>query len=431
MRKRFCAVLAAASLLIGSGQSLAAASFPDVPSNHWARLYIEKLADKRVLTGYTNGNFSPNAFVTRSEFAKIIVLASGISSTTSSTASSFEDVPLGSWSTQYIESAKASGIINGYEDGLFKPINFVTRAEIAKMVMVAKKVKKASSIKQSAAASFTDINNNWARDYINEAKNLGIIGGYADGTFGPNKNVTRAEVSKIISLAFADVLGTQTTNPYIPKVSISSPTSAENYSTSSGRVTLGGTATDDKGVTEITWTNNAGGKGSTSAVENWTIKDIELKQGLNIITVSATDASGNVGTDAIRVTYDSGSGSSGGGGGGGSNNGGSSDSSTTGTPSLQIQRNDMYWVDEEARVLAIPFTVTNNGTGSAISPQITNATADNGVSVIQPIEQLTGTIPPNGSKALTIKYNVPEGVMSFKFRFDFSCEDISGDAYKY
>jgi hypothetical protein len=280
-------------------------------------------------------------------------------------------------------------------------------------------------LKQAAAASFNDISNNWARDYINEAKELGIIGGYSDGSFGPGKYVTRAEVAKIVSLAFANVLGMQITNASVPKVNITSPTALDAYTTSASKITISGTASDDKGITEISWINNTGGKGTVKAESSWSIKDITLKQGLNIVTVTVSDADGNMGTDAISVTYNP---SSSGGGSGGS-------SSSIKPPSLQVNRDKIYWAnqtDKDDRILSVDFIITNDGTGDALSPSIdeNSITASDGVK-FNSVAQPSGTIAPKTSTTITIKYEVPETIETFNTTINFECKDFSGNIYSY
>ena len=70
------------------------------------------------------------------------------------------------------------------------------------------------------------------------------------------------------------------------------------------RVTLGGMALDDTGLKSVVWVNNRGGSGVASGTTAWTIPNIPLQDGLNVITVTATDATGIHGTDAITVTED-------------------------------------------------------------------------------------------------------------------------------
>ena len=88
-----------------------------------------------------------------------------------------------------------------------------------------------------------------------------------------------------------------------PTVTIDSPTAAPGYTTSSAAIAVGGTASDDKSVTSVTWANDRGGSGTASGTDNWTVASIALQSGDNRITVTAADAAGNTSTDVLTVTY--------------------------------------------------------------------------------------------------------------------------------
>jgi len=88
-----------------------------------------------------------------------------------------------------------------------------------------------------------------------------------------------------------------------PAVTITSPTGFDGVSVATPTVSLAGFALDNAQVTGLTWSSDRGGGASLSPVTDWTIADVALQPGDNRITVSATDPSGNVGTDVIDVTY--------------------------------------------------------------------------------------------------------------------------------
>ncbi|MCD4811504.1 right-handed parallel beta-helix repeat-containing protein, partial [bacterium] len=78
-----------------------------------------------------------------------------------------------------------------------------------------------------------------------------------------------------------------------PIITITSPTSGDTYSTEEDSVSLGGSASDNIGVTSVTWINSRGGSGTASGTDNWTISNVSLQEGDNVITVTAHDAAGN------------------------------------------------------------------------------------------------------------------------------------------
>jgi hypothetical protein len=88
-----------------------------------------------------------------------------------------------------------------------------------------------------------------------------------------------------------------------PTISIVGPTTASSYTTTKNVITLGGTASDNKGVTAVTWSNSRGGSGFSSGTTSWSVPSILLEGGTNIITVTAQDAAGNKATDVLTVTY--------------------------------------------------------------------------------------------------------------------------------
>ncbi|PYN76960.1 MAG: hypothetical protein DMD96_24525 [Candidatus Rokuibacteriota bacterium] len=89
-----------------------------------------------------------------------------------------------------------------------------------------------------------------------------------------------------------------------PTVSITTPTSGSTFSTNATPLTLGGSAADNVGVTQVSWTNSQGGSGTASGTTTWSAPGIALQPGSNVLTVTARDAANNIGTKTLTVTYD-------------------------------------------------------------------------------------------------------------------------------
>jgi len=87
-----------------------------------------------------------------------------------------------------------------------------------------------------------------------------------------------------------------------PTVAITSPTSGSTYSTSNPLLTLGGTASDSIGVTQVTWRNGRGGSGTAEGTTKWTASGIPLQLGLNVLTVTARDTIGTIGIATMTAT---------------------------------------------------------------------------------------------------------------------------------
>jgi uncharacterized secreted protein with C-terminal beta-propeller domain len=133
-------------------------------------------------------------------FASRIVLATMLSAQFASAAAAsprFADVPSGAQYATAIESLAASGIVQGQGSGTnFTPKNPINRAEFLAIVL------RARAFSGEGANCFPDVKNEWFAPYICQAKDKEIIGGYPDGTFKPEQNVSFVEAAKILSLAF-------------------------------------------------------------------------------------------------------------------------------------------------------------------------------------------------------------------------------------
>lgn len=109
---------------------------------------------------------------------------------------SFSDTE-GHWAEEYIEALAATKVVGGYENGNFGPNDYITRAAITKIALNAFEYEIVLG-----DSDFTDLENDaWYEDYVNSAREYGIIGGYDDGTFRPNGHVNRAEALKILLIA--------------------------------------------------------------------------------------------------------------------------------------------------------------------------------------------------------------------------------------
>ena len=100
--------------------------------------------------------------------------------------------------TEVVDTLVSLGVVNGYDDGSFKPNGTVTRAEMAKMIYVLRTGNSDASAYNDDKTSFTDINGHWARGYIKYCQSLGIIAGKSNTIFAPNANVTAQEAAKML-----------------------------------------------------------------------------------------------------------------------------------------------------------------------------------------------------------------------------------------
>ena len=110
-----------------------------------------------------------------------------------SQTSSYSDVSVNNWFNNAVCTLSNAGIISGYPDGSFQPNGKITRAEFATIA------SRFFDVTVSGADAFPDISGHWARQYINEAAAIGIVTGYEDGTFRPQKLITRAEAMTMVN----------------------------------------------------------------------------------------------------------------------------------------------------------------------------------------------------------------------------------------
>ena len=110
----------------------------------------------------------------------------------------FTDVSAGTQYRESISEMKDRGVIEGYADGKFRPLNTINRAEFLKIVLEGRQ----NDADYSGGNCFPDVRSEWFAPYVCTAKSEGIIGGYPDGTFKPEQNINFAEAGKIFALSF-------------------------------------------------------------------------------------------------------------------------------------------------------------------------------------------------------------------------------------
>ncbi len=133
---RFLTVIQTLTLALLPFQALAAANFPDVPVSNAHYQAIQYLRDRNIVNGFPDGLFRPDNVVTRAEIIKIASNGAGIATNSfAGQASTFPDVANNHPLKQYINWAQTTGIVKGYFDGTFRPEATVTRGEAAKILL--------------------------------------------------------------------------------------------------------------------------------------------------------------------------------------------------------------------------------------------------------------------------------------------------------
>ena len=146
-------------------------------------------------TDQTKKPVRPEGKITRAEVATIYFRMLTDESRTKfwSQSSGYSDVKTGDWFNNAVSTLSNAGIIAGYEDGSFRPNGYITRAEFATIAA------RFFDVTYNGKDLFPDISGHWAKDYINQAANKGFVNGYEDGTFKPDRNITRAEAVTLVN----------------------------------------------------------------------------------------------------------------------------------------------------------------------------------------------------------------------------------------
>ena len=145
------------------------------------------------IRGYSDGSVKPNNNITRAEVAMVLWrLTQNADKNNAAGTQAFGDVDGSHWAYQQIQYLAGHGILHGYPDGSFAPDRNMTRAELAAVLTRFYDLP-------NGASSFNDISGNWSEEYINKAAAAGWVNGYPDGTFRPDNDETRAEFCTMVN----------------------------------------------------------------------------------------------------------------------------------------------------------------------------------------------------------------------------------------
>ncbi|WP_368974911.1 S-layer homology domain-containing protein [Caldifermentibacillus hisashii] len=195
------AVMAATAVTPVAAFAASTTSFPDVPAGEYADA-INNLAGKGILNGFDDGTFKPNDPVLREQAAKILATALKLDTTGTE---NYPDVSPDNWSYKYIVAVTKAGIFGGDENGNFNPFANLTRQEAAKIIV------KAFDFTGSSELTFGDKANiqSWAVPYVKTAVANGILKGDDQGNFNPNANIKRGDFALMIQRALNAVAAPQ------------------------------------------------------------------------------------------------------------------------------------------------------------------------------------------------------------------------------
>lgn len=171
-------------------------TFTDI-QGHWAETHIQKAVNLGMIEGYPDGRFQPNKPINRIEFTAMLVRAlklDGDGASLHFTDQSPNQIP--AWAERELSLALEKGLVTGYSDGSFRPNQWISRVEMTAMIMRAIEVEAASDTATSFSDDSSIPN--WAKGYVVEAVNAEIIQGRSNNRFVPHDNGTRAEATVML-----------------------------------------------------------------------------------------------------------------------------------------------------------------------------------------------------------------------------------------
>lgn len=170
--------------------------FTDMNGFEWAEEAVEELSERGVVNGDGSGHFKPQDYITREEFAKIAVTAFGLYDDGAN--AEFTDVPQEAWFYRYVASAKNNGIVTGISDSEFGAGMNITRQDMAVMLKRIFDMAQYNGITPNT--NFSDYFEiaDYAKDAVSVLSGAGILNGMDDGRFEPAGKVTRAQSAKAV-----------------------------------------------------------------------------------------------------------------------------------------------------------------------------------------------------------------------------------------
>jgi hypothetical protein len=206
MGKHFRKVLTGtlgAGLVLSAFSSASAAT--ENLSTHWAGDQVKRWVAAGYLSGYNDGTVKPDASITRAEFVALvnrtfILPPSSVTVSAYGGGSAFSDLPASGWAYNAVMSAAQAGYLSGYSDGTIRPNEKVTRQEAAAIIA---KVSGLTPRPASSLSGFSDYDKiaSWSKGSVAAVIEQGYMSGYPDGTFKPEKPLTRAEAVVLLDAA--------------------------------------------------------------------------------------------------------------------------------------------------------------------------------------------------------------------------------------
>lgn len=169
--------------------------FTDVSATNPNYNAIMYLKSHGVISGYPDGSFKPDQTVNRAEALKIILLGSGETVAASVDLEPFRDVPRAEWYSTYVAKAKELGVVSGYADGTFKPSQTVNLVENLKILLLTKKID-VSTLTVSTDPYADTSSSEWYAPYVQYSKDKNLIDADAKNMVYPAQGMTRGKLAE-------------------------------------------------------------------------------------------------------------------------------------------------------------------------------------------------------------------------------------------
>lgn len=176
--------------------------FTDVADGYWAKPYIDALTARGVLTGLPDGTFAPDRFLSRAELAAQV--ANAFDTPLTNTGKAFNDLSVDYWATEPIDQAVRRGFMTGYPDGNFRPEAQVSRLQVLVTLATGLALPETTeSQRQLQRYQDWEAVPTWARQSVGAAMQAGIVGPSpeAQNLLRPQDPATRAEVAALVYAA--------------------------------------------------------------------------------------------------------------------------------------------------------------------------------------------------------------------------------------
>lgn len=199
-RQKRSAIGLLAALLISMSVNTAFAesqlnSFSDVPTSHPNYTAIMGLKSKGIINGYEDGTFKPDQPVNRVEALKMILLGAGVTTTATNTVAKFSDTSTSEWYAQYLNKAVELKVVGGYPDGTFKPTQSVNLVENLKMLLLAQNVQLSDMVPSVDPYADTP-KTEWYAKYVQYAKDKNLIDADSQNKVYPSQAMTRGKLAE-------------------------------------------------------------------------------------------------------------------------------------------------------------------------------------------------------------------------------------------